>query len=180
LIAAAALVLGAFALIGGILLFVGPTGTDDPGPSPTLSGAPSGSLSATATQAAFPIVPQNPDEQAINELARLSIDLLPLGQWPDLYDDFTTEFQDRCTLEEFTQAGVDAAEGLEENLSLLAFKGLRELNITDGSARAVVVGELRGQSEYEIEAFFVLENGVWKISPAPGSTGCSSFNRLAA
>jgi hypothetical protein len=33
LIAAAALAIGAFALIGGVLLLVGPTGTDDPGPS---------------------------------------------------------------------------------------------------------------------------------------------------
>jgi hypothetical protein len=105
---------------------------------------------------------------------------LPEGQWPDLYEDFTADFRDRCTLQDFTQAGIEAADQLGENLSLLGYKGLRELNITGETARAVIVGELRGQSEYEIEAFFRVEDGVWKLAPAPGTTGCSSFNRLAA
>jgi hypothetical protein len=60
----------------------------------------------------------------------------------------------------------------------LGFKGLRELNITGDTARVVIVGELQGQSEYEVEAFFRLEGGVWKIAPSPESTGCSSFNPL--
>ena len=179
LIAAAALAIGAFVLIGGVLLLVGPTGTDDPGPSPTVSpGSDSGS--PTPAQASFPISPQNEDEQAIHDLARLSIVSIPEGRWADLYDDFTQEFRSRCSAEEFAQAGRDAAINLGHNLSLLGFKGLREMSITGDTARVVIVGELQGQSEYEVEAFFRLEDGVWKIAPSPESAGCSSFNPLSA
>lgn len=180
LIAAAALVIGALVLIGGVLLLVGPTGADDPGPSPTASAGLAGSGSPSPTQASFPISPQNEDEQAIHDLARLSIVSIPDGRWADLYDDFTQEFRTRCDAEEFAQAGRDAAIDLGDNLSLLGFKGLRTLNITGDTARVVIVGELRGQSEYEVEAFFRLEDGVWKIAPSPESAGCSSFNPLAA
>lgn len=180
LIAAAALAIGAFVLIGGVLLLMGPTGTDDPGPSPTTSPGLIGSGSTSPTQAPFPISPQNEDEQAIHDLARLSIVSIPDGRWADLYNDFTQEFRARCTAEEFAQVGRDAATDLGDSLSLLGFKGLRALNITGDTARVVIVGEVRGQSEYEVEAFFRLEEGVWKIAPSPESAGCSSFNRLAA
>jgi hypothetical protein len=174
LIAAAAIVIGAIIIIGGVLVFVGATGADNPGPSPTVSGSPS------PTQRAFPIVPANTDEQAVHDLARRSITVIPEGTWAELYDDYTADFRARCPAEEFAQIGRDAATELGADLSLLGFKGLRELEVTGDTARAVIVGELRGQSEYEIEAFFRKEDGAWKIAPAPTSEGCNSFNRLTS
>jgi hypothetical protein len=47
--------------------------------------------------------PGNAAEERLIQLARDSIELLPAGRWPELYDQFTREFQDRCTREEFTQ-----------------------------------------------------------------------------
>jgi hypothetical protein len=175
--AAALIVLGAFAIIAGVLIFVGPTGEDIPSPPSTDTPAAG---SPTPTRGAFPVQPANPDEEAIHELARLSIDLLPQGDWPDLYDRFIASFPERCAREAFTQAGIDAANDLGDSISLLAFKGLSELSVEKDTARAVIVGELRGQSEYEVEAYFRREDGTWKIEPAPGTEGCNAFNRLSA
>ena len=136
----------------------------------------------TGTATATPIGPTaNATDQAdIEALARKSIEVLPAGQWPSLYDDFTVDFRGRCDIATFTQGGVDSAISLGSNLQLLEFKQLKELSVTGDKASGVIVGGYRGTegSDYDIQAAFAKEDGRWKIAPAPDTTGCSAFNQL--
>ena len=43
------------------------------------------------------------------------------------------------------------------------------------SAQAVIVGELAGQGEYQIQAAFQKVDGTWKIAPLPDTQGCQAF-----
>ncbi len=73
-------------------------GTSDEGLAPIDQGAAASDEQGTTD-----------GRQAIESLARRSIEVLPAGQWPSLYDSFTSEFQQRCPREEFDQAGMDSA-----------------------------------------------------------------------
>ena len=134
---------------------------------------------AQATTAVPAFSPVTEDEKAIQELARLSIEVLPQGQWPSLYDSFTPEFQQRCPQEQFDRGGVQAAEDLGPDLQLLRFQRLEQATISDTTASAVIVGEVEGKSEYSIQASFQQLDGVWKIAPAPNTQGCEAFSRLS-
>jgi hypothetical protein len=118
------------------------------------------------------------DQDDISALARRSIEVLPQGQWPSLYNDFTADFQARCTLADFTQAGVDSATNLGGSLHLLEFSDVKDLAINGTTATATIVGDLSGQanSAYDVDAAFAKENGAWKLAPASGTTGCQAFN----
>jgi hypothetical protein len=118
------------------------------------------------------------DQDNIRALARRSIEVLPQGQWPSLYNDFTADFQARCTLADFTQAGVDSATNLGASLHLLEFSDLKDLAINGTTATATIVGDLSGQanSAYDVDAAFAKENGAWKLAAASGTTGCQAFN----
>ncbi len=162
--------------------------TPSPTPSPTASPEASDGASGSGSEApgtpgadgsGVPFSPASAAEERLVEIARDSVNLLPGGQWPDLYDDFVVAFQDRCTAEEFAQAGADGAAALGSDLELISFVRLQDLTITDDTATGVIVGELRGKSEYTIQAAFAIEEGVWKLAPAAGTSGCSAFNRLA-
>jgi hypothetical protein len=169
---AAVLFAGVIAAVGFILVAIGATGNDVPSAvEVTITPAP-GATTAAATSV------RPGDVEAITELSRLSIDLLPQGRWPELYDSFTPEFQARCSREEFTSAGQAGAAGLGADLPLLAFKDMQTVEVTGDTARVVIIGEIRGKSEYTVEAFFRREANGWKFVPAPNSTGCASFNRL--
>ena len=145
-------------------------------PAGLATGTGIGTVTGTATAGAQPAVGV---EEAIPTLARRSIEVLPAGQWPSLYDSFTSEFRQRCTREQFAQAGVDAAAELGDNLRLLRFKRTENITIEGSTAQAVVVGEIAGQSEYKIQSAFQIEDGVWKIAPASGTQGCEAFGRLS-
>ena len=119
--------------------------------------------------------PTASDEEAIRTLARKSIEVLPAGQWPSLYDSFTSEFQLRCPREEFDQAGVDAAVELGADLRLLRFIRLESLTMNGSSAQAVITGEIAGQDEYQVQVAFQREDSAWKIAPLPGTQGCQAF-----
>ena len=119
--------------------------------------------------------PTASDEEAIQTLARRSIEVLPAGQWPSLYDSYSSEFQQRCPREEFNEAGVDAAIELGDDLRLLRFNRLDSLTIDGSSAQAVITGEIAGQGAYQIQAAFRKEDGGWKIAPAPDTQGCEAF-----
>lgn len=122
------------------------------------------------------------DQADIQALASRSIEVLPAGLWPTLYDDFTAEFRERCDLVAFTDAGVASATSLGDSLQLLEFKEMKELTITGETASGTIVGryhEVAG-SDYDIEAAFAREDGHWKIAPAPDTTGCSAFNQLGS
>ena len=155
------------------------------GTLPPTSGAatsPAGLATGTGTgtdMATAGAQPTGGGEEAIPTLARRSIEVLPAGQWPSLYDSFTSEFRQRCTREQFAQAGVDAAAELGDNLRLLRFKRTENITIEGSTAQAVVVGEIAGQSEYKIQSAFQIEDGVWKIAPASGTQGCAAFGRLS-
>ena len=137
---------------------------------------PDGGAPATDTGAASDgEQPTAGDEEAIQTLARRSIEVLPAGQWPSLYNSYTSEFQQRCPREEFDQVGVDAAAELGDDLRLLRFKRLESVTIEGSSAQAVIVGEVAGQSEYQIQAAFQKVDGGWKIAPAPDTQDCQAF-----
>jgi len=180
--AVAVLVAVTFLLMGIALLTSGGTGeggtaAGGAGAIPPAGGTPASDTGA-ATDTGAPTAGEQPtaaDEEAIRALARRSIEVLPAGQWPSLYDSYTSEFQQRCPREEFDQAGVDAAADLGDNLRLLRFKRLESVTIEDSSAQAVITGEIAGQGEYEIQAAFQKEGGDWKIAPAAGTQGCQAF-----
>lgn len=181
LIATLFLLAGVVVIVGGIILFAGGGSDDGDQGAGAITGTPIGSASVTAAPGAtdVPFEPDNDDEEAIQELARKSIEVLPQGLWPSLYEDFTTEFRGRCSLSEFAQAGVEGAQALGDSLPLLGFKSMKNVTITGDTATGTIVGELRGQSEYEVQASFAREDGAWKLAPAPNTSGCSAFNRLS-
>jgi hypothetical protein len=159
-------------ILGSVALIALLSGGDGSGP-----GGTSATLDASIT-AAPAFVPTTPDELAIETLARRSIEVLPQGEWPSLYDDFTPEFQQRCPRQDFADGGARNATELGASLSLLAYKRLEQLAITGDSASAVVVGEIRGQREYSVQTAFSRVSGTWKLAPAPQTGGCAAFNRL--
>ncbi len=131
----------------------------------------------TTTVTGTPFEPVDTDGQAIVDLGRQSVEALPRGEWPALYDEFTQEFRDRCPLSEFVAAGQGDAANLGDRLGEISFKYLIDVNLA-GDTSAVIVGALAGD-EYAIETAYAQEEGVWKIAPAAGTTGCSGFNRLS-
>ncbi|MFB3093857.1 MAG: hypothetical protein ACE1ZN_05585, partial [Dehalococcoidia bacterium] len=178
-------VAAAMALVGFVLLFVAIAllasgGTGD-------GGAATGDADATGSQGGASdtgvpvdeVQPGASGEQEIQSLARRSIEALPAGQWPSLYDSFTSEFQGRCPRAEFDQAGLEAAAQLGDDLQLLRFKRLESVTVEGSITQAIIVGEIAGQSEYQIQAAFQLEDGSWKIAPASGTAGCEAFSRLS-
>lgn len=143
-------------------------------------------LSGGGDEAAAPLAVEGPvfspstaDEMAIEALARKSIEVLPRRQWGALYDDFTADFQQRCPRDRFLDAGRQAEADLGADIDLLRFRHLQEAAVEGDSARAVIVGEIAGRSQYRIEAHFQKVDGVWKIAPAPATAGCSAFRRLS-
>jgi hypothetical protein len=175
-------------LTGFVLLFVGiallasdGTGGVTTSPDGGQAASDGGTTTSPADTAISPgattdaVQPVASDEEAIQSLARRSIEVLPAGQWPSLYDSFTSEFQQRCSREGFDQAGEDAATQLGDDLRLLRFKRTESVTIEGSTAQAVIVGEIVGQDEYQIQATFLKEDGAWKIAPAPNTEGCEAF-----
>ena len=134
-----------------------------------------------ATPAASPggRTPTGPEQQALEVLARQSIEVLPRGQWPSLYDSFTAAFQQRCPRERFDELGRTSAQSLGTDVTRLRFVRLERVSVQGDSAQGVIVGMIEGQAEYSVEAGFQKEDGAWKLAPAPNTQGCSAFNRLS-
>ena len=126
-----------------------------------------------------PFSATTPDEQAIEALARESIEVLPRGEWPSLYDSFTPEFQQRCSRTEFEAAGEAGAREQGEKLPLLHFVRLEAVTIQGETATATIVGEITGESEYKVRAAFQKLEGTWKLAPAASLGGCAAFDRVA-
>jgi hypothetical protein len=118
------------------------------------------------------------DQQAIESLAKESIEVLPRGEWPSLYDSFTPEFQQRCPRADFEAAGRADADAQGERLSRLRFVRLEEVSVTGESATSVIVGEITGETEYRIRGAFQRVDGAWKLAPAANTSGCSAFDRI--
>ena len=118
------------------------------------------------------------DKDQIESLARRSIEVLPAGEWPSLYDSFTSEFQQRCPRLEFNQAGVDSARQLGDDFLFLRFNRVENLIIEGQDARAEIVGEVVGQPEYTLGAVFRKVKGDWKLAPAANTQGCEAFRRI--
>jgi hypothetical protein len=168
LIAAAFVVIGIAAIAAAVVFTQG--GDDEAGP-PTDVPLPSAS--------GMRLEPRDADSEAIIALARRSIEVLPQGQWPSLYMDFTSEFRARCPQASFNQAGVDTGVNLGEDLALLAFKFVQDATFTGDRADATIVAEVTGKYEYQVIASFAREDGAWKIAPVAGTEGCSAFNVLS-
>ncbi len=154
--------------LGLILLLAG--GDDDKGDAVQAT--------ANATVTGTPFEPVDAAGQSIIDLGRRSVEALPDGEWPGLYDAFTQEFRDRCPFGEFVAAGEANAATLGASLQQIRFKYLIDVSLSADAASAIIVGAL-SDDEYTIETAYVRENGEWKIAPAPGTTGCSGFNRLS-
>jgi hypothetical protein len=178
-------VAAAMVLVGFVLLFVAIAllasgGGGDGGAATGDADAPVSE--GGATDIGVPVDEEQPGasgEQEIQSLARRSIEALPAGQWPSLYDSYTSEFQGRCPRAEFDQVGLEAAAQLGDDLQLLRFKRVESVTVEGSIAQAIIVGEIAGQSEYQIQAAFQLEDGSWKIAPASGTAGCEAFSRLS-
>lgn len=165
---AAGVVFVAAALTLGVVLLVSSGGGDDDdstGETPV----------PTPTGEAF--VPADDAGAAIVELGRRSVEALPNGVWPELYDSFTQEFRDRCSREDFAAAGEADASAQGDNLNQIAFVKLIDVSITGDTATAVIVGASAG-TEYQIGTAYALEDGDWKIAPPPGTSGCNGFTRI--
>jgi len=133
----------------------------------------------TVTETFFPpYSPDNPDGVAIVNLARSSIEVLPRGEWPTLYDSYTPEFQQRCPKDQFIAAGEAGAQEQGTNLPLLRFLNLEQVSIEGDTAKAVIVGEIQGLRQYKLRAAFRKLDGSWKISATEGTDGCNAFDRL--
>jgi hypothetical protein len=138
-----------------------------------------GSSKQTVTETFFPpYSPDNPDGVAIVDLARSSIEVLPRGEWPSLYDSFTPDYQQRCPKDQFIAAGEAGAQEQGTNLPLLRFLNLEQVSIEGDTAKAVIVGEIQGLQQYKLRAAFRKADGIWKISPTEGTDGCNAFDRL--
>jgi hypothetical protein len=151
-------------------------GTDEAAPpqQPTAQQPAADEPSPAATATTEPV--EGADAEAIEALARRSIEVLPAGAWPALYDSFTTDFRDRCPQDQFAQAGADAATDLGDDLQLLRYLRLEGLVVEGETAEATIIGDLQG--EYRIEAHFRVEDGDWKIAPAADTAGCEAFGRV--
>ncbi len=78
-----------------------------------ISGGSGGETSSdeTVTETFFPpYSPDSPDGLAVVDLARSSIEVLPRGEWPSLYDSFTPEYQQRCPRDQFVAKAVIVGE----------------------------------------------------------------------
>jgi hypothetical protein len=159
----AILAVGVIGTVAALALFAGGGGGDEEGAGPT--------------PAVFS--PASPDDFAIEALARRSIEVLPAGEWPSLYGDFVPEFQARCPQDAFNAGGQQNATDLGAQLQLLAYNRLEDVVFNGDAATAVIVGELRGQSEYRVSSAFQRVDGVWKLAPVEGTEGCAAFNRLS-
>lgn len=167
LLAAALLGAGVAVVLAAIVLMAAGSGSG--GEHPVTTASPPAALFSPSTA----------DEQAVAELARRTVEALPQGRWPALYDEFTPEFQTRCPRDEFVAVGERDAAAQGSNLALIRYKGLRSASVTDTSAEVVIVGTAAGGSEYTIRAYFQKVDGVWRIAPAPGTEGCAAFSRLS-
>lgn len=123
--------------------------------------------------------PASADQQAIEALARDSIEALTRGEWPSLYDSFTPEFQQRCPRPDFEAAGAQGAAEQGEKLPLLRFVRLEDVSVLTDTATATIVGEISGETEYRVRGAFQKVDGVWKLAPAANTSGCSAFDRVA-
>ena len=168
LIAAGVVLASASVALGLVLLLAG--GDDD--------GGAAVEATANATVTSTPFEPVDAAGQAIIDLGRRSVEALPDGEWPGLYDAFTQEFRDRCSFSDFIDAGDADAANLGDSLEQIRFKYLIDVSLSGDTASAIIVGTLL-DDEYTIETAYVRENGVWQIAPAPGTAGCSGFNRLS-
>jgi hypothetical protein len=151
------------ALIAGLLVFL------------LLSRGGGGENAPPAPEDASPALE---DQQAIESLAKESIDALASGRWPSLFDSFTPEFQQRCPRADFEAAGRADANAQGERLSRLRFVRLEEVSLTGESATAVIVGEITGETEYRVRGAFQRVDGAWKLAPAANTSGCSAFDRI--
>jgi hypothetical protein len=172
LIAAGFLVAGVTAIVAAVVLTQN-GGDDTDNVAVATMQAPIPSANGLAFE------PTEEAGQAIVALARRSIEVLPQGQWPSLYDDFVASFEARCSAAEFAQAGVDSAANLGEDLQLLGYKYMQDVTVAGDTATGTIVGEVRGKSEYQVSAAFARENGVWKIAPVPDTAGCAAFTVIS-
>ena len=166
---ATGLVLATAGVTLGIVLLL--TGGDD-------DGEAAAQATATATATSTPFVPVDADGRAIVDLGRRSVEALPDGEWPGLYNAFTQEFRDRCMLSDFVDAGEADAANLGGSLQQIRFKYLIDVSLSGDAASAIIVGAL-SDDEYTIETTYERVNDVWQIAPPPGTAGCSGFNRLS-
>ncbi len=152
--------------VGAVLLFTG--GSDD-----AADATPTPLFTETLL-----VDPVTPDQIALEEIARRTIESLPNGEWTSLYPEFTGEFQERCPFEEFVAVGEEAAVEQGPSLARIRYVGIQSFDIQPTQARVIIVAELVDRLQYTTGADFEKVDGVWRIAPVEGSVGCESFDRL--
>lgn len=159
---------GAVAIVvGAVLLLTGGDNDDNTDTTPT-------PLSATPAL----VEPETPDQIALEALARKTIESLPGGEWTTLYPEFTDEFQERCSFEEFTAVGTEAAIEQGPSLARIRYVGIQSFAIQPTHARLVIAAELVDRLQYFTGADFDKVDDVWRIAPVADSVGCEAFDRL--
>jgi hypothetical protein len=141
----------------------------------------SGDGDRSANPVPSPLTATTPDEIAVESLGRQAVEALPRGEWPLLYDSFSPEFQTRCPREQFVAAGEADAQAQGDQLPLIRFVRLEDVVFEGDTAKAVIVGEITGQTEYRIRGAFQKLDGTWKLAPAGATEDCTSaFDRVAS
>lgn len=164
---------GVAIIVVGILLLAGGGGGDDPAAENGDQTFPDGSTPIAVVE------PSTDDEIALERLAERLIELLPAGQWPALYEDFTDEFKARCSRDAFIESGNLSAQEQGGQLTLIQYAGVENYSVQETTATLVVVGQIGVTGQYTVRADFEKVDGTWKISPVPDSSDCDAFSRLS-
>ena len=135
---------------------------------------------SSANTVPSPLTATTPDEIAVESLGRQAVEALPKGEWPLLYDSFTSEFHALCPRDQFVAAGEQDAQAQGAQLPLITFVRMEDVVFEGETAKGIIVGAVAGQ-EYRIRGAFQKVDGVWKLAPAGGTQDCTSaFDRVAS
>ena len=115
----------------------------------------------------------NPDEAEIRQVATATFDDVKAERWGDLYDLMSSDFQARCTRDDFiTQAEAAITPEQRQALASLKLVAVENIRIGENTAVASVVTEDGARST--TARFFNKEEGRWRAAPDPSTTGCNT------
>lgn len=118
------------------------------------------------------------DEAQIHQLTGDTFNYLQQERWSNIYDLYSQEFQDRCRRDEFIGQFVELKALLGEKEFKDLFKEMKlvaaeNIQIQGDTATAEVTSKFWGE-ERTGTAYYVRENGKWRIAPQPGTQGCET------
>jgi len=115
----------------------------------------------------------NPDEAEIRAVATNTFDYVKAERWGDVYDLMSSEFQARCSRDDFITA-AEAALTPEQRQALASLKLVAVENIRIGENTAVASVVTEDGARSVTARFFAKEEGRWRAAPDPSTTGCNT------